>query len=184
VRFYLFTNAYLSQGIKELPSKEKGGQEWSYRIWDLERLERVMSTGEPEPITVDFQQMFGAPLQCLPAGRDEGSLASYLAVIPGDWLAKIFDQYSGRLLEQNVRTFLQFKGNINKGIRKTILEAPHMFFPYNNGISATAEEVEVEEDKHGCRIVKMVNLQIVNGGQTTATIHYSWSCTPISVSSP
>ena len=72
------------------------------------------------------------------------------------------------LLEQNIRTFLQFRGNINKGIRDTILREPHMFMAYNNGISATAESVKLNNDNNA--IVSIKDFQIVNGGQTTASI--------------
>lgn len=37
-------------------------------------------------------------------------------------LAKIYKKYQQVLLEKNVRTFLQFKGKVNKGIRKTLRE--------------------------------------------------------------
>lgn len=173
VRVFVFTNTYLSSTIKELPPQRINNREWSYRIWDLDRLERLMVDGEPEPVVVDFEEMFGSGLHCLPAGEDAQGLKSYLAVIPGDWLARIYDRFSGRLMEQNVRTFLQMKTGINKGIRKTILETPDLFFPYNNGISATAHEAELDAGKGGVRIRKLVNFQVVNGGQTTASLHYS-----------
>lgn len=171
VRVFLFSNASLSSLIREMPTQVIEDREWSYHVWDLERIERLITSGEPEPITVDFQEMFGRSLPCLPAGEDEQGVQSYLAVIPGDWLAGIYERFSGRLMEQNVRTFLQFKAGINKGIRKTLLETPGLFFSFNNGISATAQEIEV--DPHGTRIHRVKNLQIVNGGQTTASIHYS-----------
>lgn len=170
VRFYLITNACLTKSIKDLPSKIEQQREYSYRVWDLERLARTIGSGEPEEIAVDFEEMFGRDLVCLPADDGEGGVRCFLAVIPGSWLAQIYDKYGGRLLEQNVRTFLQVRGKVNKGIRKTILEEPRRFFPYNNGISATAEEI-VEERRGGVAYVRSVkNLQIVNGGQTTASI--------------
>lgn len=173
VRFYLLTNAVLTSTVRELPPREENRREWSYRIWDLDRLSRTIGVGEPEEIVVDFQEMFGKQLVCLPADDGEGDVRCYLTVIPGSWLARIYDQYGGRLLEQNVRTFLQARGKVNKGIRKTILEEPRRFFPYNNGISATAEEV-VEEREGGVTYVRALkNLQIVNGGQTTASIFNS-----------
>ena len=86
-------------------------------------------------------------------------------------MAELFDRYGERLLEQNVRTFLQFRGKVNKGIRNTITNEPAMFFSYNNGISATAEAVETNRDRSRLKLVK--NLQIVNGGQTTASIFTS-----------
>lgn len=48
-------------------------------------------------------------------------------------------------MEKNVRTFLQFKGKVNKGIRKTLREEPDMFFSYNNGISTTAKDIEIKK---------------------------------------
>ncbi|WP_175794131.1 AIPR family protein [Burkholderia ambifaria] len=170
VRFYLLTNAQLTGSVKELPSRQDSSREWSYRIWDLERLARTIGTGKPEEIVVDFEELFGQALVCLPADDGSGEVRSFVAVIPADWLARIYDHYGSRLLEQNVRTFLQARGKVNKGIRKTILDEPTRFFPYNNGISATAEEVS--EERHGgvTYLQKVKNLQIVNGGQTTASI--------------
>jgi hypothetical protein len=46
-----------------------------------------------------------------------------------------------------------------------------MFFAYNNGITATAEKVTLKESRGGLLITELKNLQIVNGGQTTASIH-------------
>lgn len=82
----------------------------------------------------------------------------------------MYEKYGSRLLEANIRSFLQFKSGINKGIRKTIKEAPEMFFAYNNGITATADGVEIDEKGN---ITTLKNLQIVNGGQTTASLYTS-----------
>lgn len=170
VRFYLLTNAKLTSSVKTLPPKSRHHREWSYRIWDLERLAQTVGTGQPEEIFVDFEELFGEKLVCLPADDGRGDVRCFLAVIPGNWLAHIYDLYGGRLLEQNVRTFLQARGKVNKGIRKTILQEPTRFFPYNNGISATAEEIESERKDGVTYVRSLKNLQIVNGGQTTASI--------------
>ena len=170
VRFFLLTDSLLSDRVKDIPSKEKNGRTWSYRVWDLDRLSKVMACGEPEEIQLDFVAMFGSGLRCLPAALENADLQCYLAVIPGDWLAKIYDEWSGRLLEQNVRTFLQLKGGINKGIRQTILKEPENFFPFNNGISTTAEAAEIKDVGGVMEILSLQNFQIVNGGQTTASL--------------
>lgn len=122
---------------------------------------------EGQPIEVDFQGSFGQLIPCMNATTG-GSVSSWLAVIPGDVLAKIFDKYGNRLLESNVRSFLQFKGKINAGIRRTIEASPTLFFPFNNGLSATVTEiVRTQDDRH---IRSLKGLQIVNGGQTTASL--------------
>lgn len=170
VKFVLFTDAQLSEKIKEIPPKRESGREWAYRIWDLSALCCLINTGEPEDIVVNFEEMFGAALPCLPANQGSDKVTSYLTVIPGEWLAAIYDRFSGRLLEQNVRTFLQTRGKVNKGIQRTILEEPEMFFAFNNGISATAAEADIEVVNGIGTIRKLNRLQIVNGGQTTASI--------------
>lgn len=173
VRFFLITDSTLSTRVKDVASKKRDGREWVYRVWDLDRLQKVMETGEPEEVVVDFLESFGEPLRCLPAGIDSADVRSFLAAIPGDWLSEIYGEWSGRLLEQNVRSFLQLKGGVNKGIRNTILTEPHHFFPYNNGISATASEIEMDSRNGVIEIRRLRNFQIVNGGQTTASLFNS-----------
>src|SRR5699024_5415747 len=98
---------------------------------------------------------------------------SYLAVIPGRMLADLYGEYGPKLLEQNVRFFLQNRGAVNRGIRDTIISEPDMFFAYNNGISATASDVVLEENDQGLAIIQVTDLQIVNGGQTTASLFHA-----------
>lgn len=140
-----------------------------YHIRDIEYLHRIHTSGSgKQAILIDFVEAFNEPVSCLPMPKKNNDYESYLAVIPARMLADIYQNYGARLLEQNVRTFLQFRGNINKGIRDTILKEPHMFMAYNNGISATAESVELTDDRKA--IISVKDFQIVNGGQTTASI--------------
>lgn len=140
-----------------------------YHIRDIEYFHRIHTSGSgKQAILINFVEAFNEPVSCLPMPEKNTDYESYLAVIPARMLADIYQDYGARLLEQNVRTFLQFRGNINKGIRDTILKEPHMFMAYNNGISATAESVELTDDKKA--IVSVKDFQIVNGGQTTASI--------------
>jgi hypothetical protein len=49
-----------------------------------------------------------------------------------------------------------------------------MFLAFNNGLAATAEEIEIGMSENGGFVVKSVNdFQIVNGGQTTASIYHT-----------
>lgn len=108
--------------------------------------------------------------------EDEGkpenviSYSSYLAVVPGQVLNDLYLEYGSRLLEGNVRSFLSVKGKVNKSIQSTIKNYPEMFFAYNNGIAATATEIDTEMTEAGLLITRIKDLQIVNGGQTTASI--------------
>ncbi|MGI8582639.1 MAG: AIPR family protein [Chitinophagaceae bacterium] len=55
------------------------------------------------------------------------------------------------------------------------MKEPEMFLAFNNGIAATADEIELENNENGYgKIISVVkDLQIVNGGQTTASIYHT-----------
>ncbi|MBN8726240.1 MAG: AIPR family protein [Xanthomonadales bacterium] len=143
---------------------------WS--VWDLARFERFDRSGQArEDIVIDFADDFGAALPALKASQSDAALESYLMIVPGEQLAAIYDRWGPRLLEANVRSFLQARAKTNKGIQKTIREEPELFFPYNNGLSATAEHVDCVRTREGLAISSITNLQIVNGAQTTGSIH-------------
>jgi hypothetical protein len=162
--------------IEYLDSETEDNVEYQQSIWDLRRLWRMESTGRRgEPIEIDFTSRFGKPLPALPAPDQSAEYRVLMTVIPGDWLANIYEEYGSRLLERNVRSFLQFTGKVNKGMRDTVRDEPGRFLAYNNGISATASSVELvrlPDGGHG--IARILDLQIVNGGQTTASLHRSW----------
>ncbi|TAK39063.1 MAG: hypothetical protein EPO30_06020 [Lysobacteraceae bacterium] len=143
---------------------------WS--VWDLARFEKFDRSGQArEDIVIDFANDFGAPMPALRASQGCSGLESYLLIVPGEQLACIYDRWGARLLEANVRSFLQARAKTNKGIQRTIKEEPALFFPYNNGLSATAEEVACTRTNDGLAISSVRNLQIVNGAQTTGSIH-------------
>jgi len=172
VRFYLLSNAEVSERVKAFEVRNIDAFSCSFHVWDITRFHRLDESGKGrEDVVIDFHDLIGAGISCLPAHLEGAPYESYLAIMPGDALAKLYDEYGQRLLEQNVRTFLQFRGNVNKGIRNTILNDPGMFFAYNNGITATAEKVVLDERKTTPIIRRVRNLQIVNGGQTTAAIY-------------
>ena len=154
----------------EIPaSTSLNGNAIFYRILDINYLFQV-SEASHVPIEIDFEEHHTL-IPCLAASSENEDYEAYVAIIPGSCLADLYWQYGSRLLEQNVRSFLQFNGNINKGIRDTIKTEPHMFFAYNNGLAVTADHIELDESGHF--IKKIRNLQIVNGGQTTASIYYT-----------
>jgi hypothetical protein len=174
VNFYLTSERVLSDRFQGFPDGEVVGIRATYHIWDMARFQRQRSSrGHKEPLDIDFVEMFGNGINCLPANLGSDSYQSYLIVMPAAILAALYDRYSARLLEQNVRTFLQARAQVNKGIRATIMNEPQMFFAYNNGITATAQDVETRMTDSGLQIVRMTDLQIVNGGQTTASLFHT-----------
>jgi hypothetical protein len=172
VRLIVLTNRPLSSRIDRKEADAIDNVPVTYGVWDLTRLQRYVESGsEREKLEVDFRAEFGGSVPALAANIEDAGYQAYLAVIPGSHLAKVYDRWGARLLEQNVRVFLQARSKVNKGIRATLENEQHMFLAYNNGITATAEAVEVERGPGGLEITRVKNLQIVNGGQTTASIH-------------
>lgn len=142
-----------------------------YRIWDMQRFYRVFSAGDGrEEIEIDFCQYIPGGVPCLQATSDqEGDCVSYLCTVPAHVIADLYDEYGSRILEGNVRSFLGRKGSkksVNNQIRNTILHEPRRFFVYNNGLATTAVNAVVENGK----LLYAKDLQIVNGGQTTASL--------------
>jgi hypothetical protein len=174
VNFFLISERTLSGKIQALEDDKVAGVPASYHIWDMSRLQRQRSSrGSKEPLDLDFIGMFGKGISCLPANMGAEAYHSYLIVMPADILADLYGKFGARLLEQNVRSFLQARAKVNQGIRTTILNEPSMFFAYNNGITATAQAVETTMSDNGLQITRIIDLQIVNGGQTTASLFHA-----------
>lgn len=172
IKLVIATNGNFSARTDAEAIDPVDGKPITLSVWDLKRLKQFMDQGQARAdLKIDFQHDFGGGIPLLKAFGGEGSLESYLAVIPGKQLAAIYDKWGPRLLEANVRSFLQARGKVNQGIRNTIRDEPEMFFSYNNGLSATADEIEIEKTDSGLELIRANNLQIVNGGQTTASLH-------------
>lgn len=171
LRMYLVTDANLSSRVRDWPEQAISGIPAEFHIWDINRFQQVQErpTGTDE-LEVDFTSIVPGGLPCLPASLETDDYRAYLCVIPGKVLATIYNEFGSRLLEGNVRSFLGTRGRINKAIRKTVTTEPKMFFAYNNGIATTASAAEVTMGDGGLRLTKVTDLQIVNGGQTTASL--------------
>ncbi|MFJ3786841.1 AIPR family protein [Streptomyces sp. NPDC090093] len=170
VRLFLFSNCE-STARTQPETTEFQGLPVEHHLWDLTRLYRHQTSGAvSEPIVVEFNP----PIDCLSVQSTEPDLSVTLAVVPGRHLAELYEEHRTRLLELNVRAFLQARSAVNRGIRLTLLNEPGRFLAYNNGITATATAAEFVEDAAGRRvgIRSLTGLQIVNGGQTTATLHH------------
>jgi hypothetical protein len=140
-------------------------------LWDLVRLDRVMGSSGNGSIDIDLLNEYGVSLPVLMTDKAPDGVQVLLTWLPGKVLADIYNTHRSALLERNVRSFLQFNGKVNKGIRTTLLQSPGRFLAYNNGLSATASDIELSDVRSGVgRIRSLKGFQIVNGGQTTASI--------------
>lgn len=168
-RLYLVCDSPLSASVKHLPSSELKGVPIDFHVWDINRFEQLQTSSQGrEELQISLREWLPEGLQALRVEGDSG-FETYLAAVPGSVLADLYGRHGSRLLESNVRAFLQGRGKVNKGIKTTILSEPDMFLAYNNGVTATATGVEL--DSFG-RITGITDLQIVNGGQTTASLFY------------
>ncbi|ASP47210.1 AIPR family protein [Cognaticolwellia beringensis] len=173
IRVVIFTDQQLSTRVKKLTIGEILEKDTSIEIWDIERLKDLtQSDGDSEEFTVDIKEL-GGELKVLPANDLENGVSTYLGIMPATLLSDIYDEFGQRLLESNVRTFLDFRAGTNKGMRKSLLTEPERFFAYNNGLTVTATAIKTELLNGQTLVTELENMQIVNGGQTTASIYFS-----------
>ena len=157
----------------DLEEEEFAGLDVDYVVWDLEKLSRL-HVGERKVIELDFVNEYDGAVPCLRTVDATGEYQTLLAFFPAALLARIYGQHGQRLLERNVRAFLQAKGKVNRGLQRTLREEPHRFLAYNNGLCCTAADVRVRADREGHTHLEWVSdFQIVNGGQTTASIFHA-----------
>ena len=168
--FYFSTNP-TSERFKYVIDKANiGGKTVEYNVWDINRLESNWNNAVPDEIEIDLTKYTPHGLPCLLANEVQESYKSFLCIIPGNLLADLYIEHGSKLLEGNVRSYLSATRKVNRGIRNTALNEADKFFVYNNGISATASNVQMQQTNQGLRITRITNLQIVNGAQTTATL--------------
>lgn len=173
INVYFLINGFSNHDKEKI---EIAGTDVFVHTWDIERLFKINeSNSVHEPIEIEFKHFTenGKGLQCLQVPSIDEMYDCYLAIVPGEILAKLYKEFSNELLESNVRAFLGQAGKFNKGIRDTIRYKPQMFLPYNNGITATAESVETKLVDNQLIITRLYDFQIVNGGQTTASLYHT-----------
>ncbi len=163
IRLMVLTDGKMTKNLIDLPAEAMDEIAVEFRVIDIDYIYKIYLSDYTDK---DFDVEVNLP--SLEIASETEEYQSYLSVVPGSVLANIYEQHGQKLFEQNVRTFLQFKGTVNKGLRNTIEYKPEMFFAYNNGITATATDVEFNNQNN---ISKIINFQIVNGGQTTSAIY-------------
>ncbi len=192
IRFYILTDGTVSSNSLSVRNEEENGIVYEYHVWDITSIYRQDQIRQGnDKIEIDFEndikyyvssknsknnELIAPKIQCLKVEDDNPNVDSYLAIISGEVLAKIYNQYRTLILEKNVRAYLRNKSKVNKSIINTIKKTPEMFFSYNNGISTTASEVELKQNGRIQYITKLKDWQIVNGGQTTASIACATNC--------
>ena len=177
---YVISDRKRSDQFNTFEEKAIEGKKLVCRILDIEYyFDSLMEESEPDSIVINVNAVSGYDgIPCMDASVGDLDFKSYLSVVPGKFLAKIYQEYGSKLLDSNVRSYLGLNGDTNKGIRKTIQDNPELFFAYNNGITTTATSIKRDGDGN---ITEFENFQIVNGGQTTVSIFNEWKKNPLAV---
>lgn len=173
IRIYVLTDRQAKS--KNYKPREVSGKTVKLEVMDIERLHRHWSEGKPrDELVVNFEEVSGGALPCVYVPGEATDYDYALTVIPGEAMRFIYERYGPRLLEANVRSFLSVTGKVNKGIRDTIRNDPERFMAYNNGIVVVADEARLGKTADGgAGILWLKGMQIVNGGQTTASIYFT-----------
>lgn len=173
IRIYVLTDRQAK--TKNFKPIEIKGKTVKLEVMDIERLHRHWAEGKPrDEIVMNFEEICGSGLPCVYVPCVEENYDCALTAFPGEALRFVYDKYGQRLLEANVRSFLSATGKVNRGIRDTLKEAPERFMAYNNGIVVIADDVRLGKTEDGTPVILwMKGMQIVNGGQTTASIYFT-----------
>jgi len=173
IRVYVLTDRLAK--AKNFKPREVSGKTVKLEVMDIERLHRHWSEGKPrDELVVNFEEVSGGPLPCVFVPGEEVDYDYALTVIPGEALRFLYEKYGARLLEANVRSFLGKTGKVNPGIQKTLRDTPERFVAYNNGIVMISDEMHLGKTTDGGPgILWLKGVQIVNGGQTTASLYFT-----------
>lgn len=175
IKLFIITNKKLSKRVSNIKLDNFYNRQVELNVWDIERIFDIVNSGrEKEPVIIDIPRLNnGKGISYLKADFGNNTdYDAYLAILPGKLLSDIYWEHGSRLLEGNVRAFLSARGKVNKGIRNTIRKEPKKFFTYNNGIACTAKNITFSQDKSA--IIGIEDIQIINGGQTTASLTSAW----------
>jgi hypothetical protein len=180
INIYVITSKfYLSN--KPIDLNIPGVETINVHVWDMDRIFKLSEAEQGiREFDINFETEYGSALQMMqvPNNTETGQIDCYIGVIPAKLLAKLYDDWGPKLVERNVRSFLQARGGTNKGIRDTLKDVKQrdLFVAYNNGISSVAKAGDIQQigESSLYKINTLTSWQIVNGGQTTASIHQAY----------
>ncbi|MEH7419057.1 AIPR family protein [Neobacillus drentensis] len=182
VNIFVITNLYYTSN-KPVDITIPGIETVNVQVWDIDRVQQLITAEQGvETEYINFERDYGETLNMVLVPDPLSGVKNfdcYVGYISAELLAKAYDEWGQKLVERNVRSFLQARGSTNKGIRDTLKDPfqRKMFVAYNNGISTVARSGDIEKVEDGVNLYKIKGLggwQIVNGGQTTASIHQAY----------
>ncbi|WP_338704904.1 AIPR family protein [Priestia aryabhattai] len=183
VNIFVLTNKfYLSNKAIELSIP--GVETTNVQVWDMDRIYQLSVAEQGiQDFYIDLEDKYNQSFEMMFVPNDSPvdshyNFDCYIGFIPATLLAQLYEDWGPKLVERNVRSFLQARGGTNKGIRDTLKDPAQrqMFVAYNNGISSVARlgNIEKVDGVNLYRVKGLTGWQIVNGGQTTASIHQAY----------
>ncbi len=165
------------KSTKKIKKPDFQGIPLEINLWYLERFYEMETSNYDDPIYInipkDYDYLGYKGIPCIKGNiGDNLEYEAYIAIIPGKLLAQIYIDYGSKVLEGNVRAFLGTRSSkgVNNGIKRTINNDGKNFFTYNNGIATTSSDITIENIDGEMFITTITDLQIINGGQTTASL--------------
>jgi hypothetical protein len=178
IRIYVLTDRKAK--TRSFQSRQIQGKTIRLEVMDIERLFNHWQSGKPrDELVVNFNDVCGGPLPCVWVSEQEAEYDYAMTVFPGEALRYLYEKYGPRILEANVRSFLSQTNTVNKGIRNTLRDQPERFMAYNNGVVIVADEAHLDRAADGSPGISWLKgMQVVNGGQTMASIFFARKKTP------
>ncbi len=181
VRLFVISNGIIKSSFK-IPKQRIKDKPVLFGSWDINTLNsNIHSATDHMSVDIDLfdEEDYAYKIPFIELYSDTENYQTYIAILPGEFLYKLYEEYNTDLLQSNVR-FYKGKNGCNKGIIETLKKKPHRFLAYNNGLTATAKDVLCEYNADGqTGVLKFIeNFQILNGGQTTASIYYAKKADP------
>jgi hypothetical protein len=174
IRIYILTDGRAK--TRNFQSRQIQGKTVKLEVMDIERLFNHWQSGKPrDELVISFSEVCGGSLPCVWVGGEGSDEYDYaMTVLPGEALRYLYEKYGARILESNVRSFLSQTNTVNKGIRDTLRDQPERFMAYNNGVVIVADDAKIERSSDGGPGISWLKgMQVVNGGQTMASIFFS-----------
>lgn len=178
IRIYVLTDRKAK--TRNFQPRQIQGKTIKLEVMDIERLFNHWQSGKPrDELVVNFDEVCGGSLPCVWVSDSEAEYDYAMTVFPGEALRFLYEKYGPRILEANVRSFLSQTNMVNRGIRDTLRDQPERFMAYNNGVVIVADEAHLERAADGSPgIAWLKGMQVVNGGQTMASIFFTKKKSP------
>ena len=178
LKLYYVTTGRCSKPLVEQAERacRSAGGPASVEVFDGNKVLHVLSDyldGVAPPVpTMDLplEVGHGVSSDCLRRHDSRNGITAWIFSMNAASVADMYERTGVRIFARNVRGYLGGQRDVNKGIQSTIEHEPSNFWYYNNGITLVCDEAQ-RISVGGRDVVRVHNPQVINGQQTTRTLH-------------